>query len=256
MHQVKEKLIKKLKGVRKLCSILSKHSLLVIYKSFVRPNLDYGDVINESFCKKTESLQYQAWLAISGTSSKMLKELGFKSLKCRRGIWRLCIFIKIIRFEISKYLHNIISLSNQHNTRLKVVICEMQFADRLCFFSSDLFKHFFVKFANQKIPSFRIFVFKETTRFLFILQAQQLAYILLLTKLNCTLFSCIWIAFLPQIFFLFAPDAQWGSLQCSPYPLKDLSKQFWCPLYGTKNSILHLSFETQSSYIYYSLFFA
>ena len=73
MHQVKEKLIKKLKGVRKLCSILSKHSLLVIYKSFVRPNLDYGDVINESFCKKTESLQYQAWLAISGTSSKMLK---------------------------------------------------------------------------------------------------------------------------------------------------------------------------------------
>ena len=27
-----------------------------------------------------------------------------------------------------------------------------------------------------------------------------------------------------------------------------LSKQFWCPLYGTKNSILQLSFETQSSF--------
>ena len=129
-----KKINKKLKGVRKQCSILSKHSLLVIYKSFVRPNLDCGDVINESFCKKTESLQYQAWLAINGTSSQMLKELGFKSLKCRRGIWRLCIFIKIKRFEISKYLHNIISLSNQQNTRLKVVICEMQFVDWLCFF--------------------------------------------------------------------------------------------------------------------------
>ena len=26
--------------------------------------------------------------------------------------------------------------------------------------------------------------------------------------------------------------------------LRDLSKQFWCPLYGTKNTIFWLSFET------------
>ena len=32
---------------------------------------------------------------------------------------------------------------------------------------------------------------------------------------------------------------------------RDLFKQFLCPLHGTKNSILQLSFETQFSYIYF-----
>ena len=39
--------------------------LLIIYKSFVRPNLDYGDTVydkpnNSSFSDKIESLQYNA----------------------------------------------------------------------------------------------------------------------------------------------------------------------------------------------------
>ena len=42
-----------------------------------------------------------------------------------------------------------------------------------------------------------IFVFRET-KFLFTLQARQIAYILLQKVLNCTLFSCIWIAFWPK----------------------------------------------------------
>ena len=44
---------------------------LKIYKSFVRPDLDYGDVIydqyyNNSFQQKLESIQYNAALAITG----------------------------------------------------------------------------------------------------------------------------------------------------------------------------------------------
>ena len=40
-------------------------------KSFVRPHLDYGDVIydqpnNDSFIRKVESIQYNAALAITG----------------------------------------------------------------------------------------------------------------------------------------------------------------------------------------------
>ena len=54
------------KGVgllRKLQTILPRKSLLTIYKSFLRPLLDYADVIydqpsNESFSKKNESVQY------------------------------------------------------------------------------------------------------------------------------------------------------------------------------------------------------
>ena len=56
---------------RKLQNILSREPLLTIYKSCVRPHLDYGDVIydqhyNNSFHQKLESIQYNAALAITG----------------------------------------------------------------------------------------------------------------------------------------------------------------------------------------------
>ena len=47
-HHIKEKISKACKGIsviRKLHSILPRHSLLTIYKSFIRPHLDYGDII-------------------------------------------------------------------------------------------------------------------------------------------------------------------------------------------------------------------
>ena len=50
---------------------LPRSSYLTIYKSFVRPHLDYGDVIydqpnNSSLSDKIESVQYNAVLAITG----------------------------------------------------------------------------------------------------------------------------------------------------------------------------------------------
>ena len=49
---------------------LSRKTLLTIYKSFVRPNLDYIDIIydkpfNESFKTKIEMIQYQTALVIT-----------------------------------------------------------------------------------------------------------------------------------------------------------------------------------------------
>ena len=46
-------------------------SLLTIYKSFIRPHLDYGDVTydqpsNTIFSSKIESIQYNPALAITG----------------------------------------------------------------------------------------------------------------------------------------------------------------------------------------------
>ena len=48
--------------IKKLQNRLSRQALLTIYKSFVGPHLDYGDIIydqpnNESFCQKVESYQ-------------------------------------------------------------------------------------------------------------------------------------------------------------------------------------------------------
>ena len=56
-NHVKEKIAKANEGIgliRKLAHILPRQSLLRIYKSFIRPHLDYGDIIydqpnNESF---------------------------------------------------------------------------------------------------------------------------------------------------------------------------------------------------------------
>ena len=76
--------------LRKLQSILPRNSLLTIYKSFIRPLLDYADVIydqpsNASFSKNIESVQYNAALAITeaikGSSrEKLCQELGLEYL--------------------------------------------------------------------------------------------------------------------------------------------------------------------------------
>ena len=51
--------------------MLPQHSVLTIYKSFVRPHLDYDDILydqpdNKSFFQKIETVQYNAALAITG----------------------------------------------------------------------------------------------------------------------------------------------------------------------------------------------
>ena len=69
-------------------------SLLTTYKSFIRPNLDYGDIIydqphNDTFCRMIESVQYNAALAITGairgsSRDRSYQELGLESLSDRR----------------------------------------------------------------------------------------------------------------------------------------------------------------------------
>ena len=88
-HHIKEKISKACKGIgviRKLHYVLPRHSLLTIYNSFIRPHLDYGDILydqpnNQAFSNKLENLHYNAALAItggiSGTSkTKIYQELG------------------------------------------------------------------------------------------------------------------------------------------------------------------------------------
>ena len=81
-----------MKGIgllRKLRSILPRTSLLTIYKSFIRPHLDYGDVVydqpsNDAFSNKLETVQCNEALAITGaikgTSREKLYHLGLEYL--------------------------------------------------------------------------------------------------------------------------------------------------------------------------------
>ena len=57
--------------IRRLSVALPRNALLTIYKTFVRPHLDYGDILydkpnNENFQNKSEKVQYRACLAITG----------------------------------------------------------------------------------------------------------------------------------------------------------------------------------------------
>ena len=71
---IMEKIAKSNKGIgiiRKQAHLLIKESLITMYKSFVRPHIDYGDIIydlpnNEHFCNMIERAQYNAALAITG----------------------------------------------------------------------------------------------------------------------------------------------------------------------------------------------
>ena len=62
----------KMIGIIKRLSVnIPRDTLLRIYKSFIRPHLDYGDIIydkpnNEPFKSKIENIQYKACIALTG----------------------------------------------------------------------------------------------------------------------------------------------------------------------------------------------
>ena len=80
------KINKGISVIKKLRHGLPRKFLMTIYKPFLRPLIDYGDIIygqpqNEFFCEKLESVQYKAALTITGaiqstSRDKIYQELG------------------------------------------------------------------------------------------------------------------------------------------------------------------------------------
>ena len=71
--------------IRKLQNVLPRITLVTIYKAFVRPHLDYGDILyhqafNNSFHDRLESIQYNACLAITGAIRGMSREKLYQEL--------------------------------------------------------------------------------------------------------------------------------------------------------------------------------
>ena len=122
--------------------------MLTIYKSFVRPHLDYGDVIydkpnNVRFSDKIESLQYNAALAITGairgtSREKLYHELGLESLNSRRWFRRLSFFFKIWFNQAPEYLFHSIPLKNPYYSTRNSTTVIPQF-----FCRTDVFKNSF-----------------------------------------------------------------------------------------------------------------
>ena len=76
--------------IRRLSANVTMKSFLTIYKSFIRPHFDYGDISydkpeNENFPNKLEKVQYRARFFITGAIQKtsrqnLSRELGLHSL--------------------------------------------------------------------------------------------------------------------------------------------------------------------------------
>ena len=99
--------------MKKLSQFLSRKLLLTIYKYFVRPTLDYADIIydkrfNESFKTKIEMIQYRAALVIAcykGTSHDCpYQKISLKPLAYRRWSRKIFFFHKIVNRLLFSYL--------------------------------------------------------------------------------------------------------------------------------------------------------
>ena len=115
--------------IKKLRYRLPRKSLITIYKTLLRPLLDYGDIIydqphNEFVCEKLKSVQYKVALAITGaiqgtSREEIYQELGLESLRARRWYKRLSCMFKIVKEEAPNYLINLIP-KIQQTTRTRI----------------------------------------------------------------------------------------------------------------------------------------
>ena len=97
---------------------MSREVLDQIYKLYVRPHLDYGDIIYHkydpdkelNFTEQLEQAQYKAAVAVSGAwkgtnRSRLLEELGWETLFDRRWYRRLCHFFVLLKSKTPHYLY-------------------------------------------------------------------------------------------------------------------------------------------------------
>ena len=116
---IKSAISKTRKGIgllKYLSKYLPRHTLIEIYKLYVRPHLDYGNVIYHipakvcdfsgnivlpNLMQRLESVQYSAALAVTGTwrgtsREKLYADLGLESLSSQRWSRRLTLFYKFV----------------------------------------------------------------------------------------------------------------------------------------------------------------
>ncbi len=96
-----------------LSKYVSRRVLDLCYKLYVRPHLDYGDVIyhnqREDLMNLVEQVQYKAALIVSGcwqgtSRIKLYDELGWESLADRRWGRRMTLYYKIVNGLTPAYL--------------------------------------------------------------------------------------------------------------------------------------------------------
>lgn len=113
---------------------LSSRVLLAMYSYFIRPLLEYGDVIwdnlTQDLVKSLETVQNQCLIIVSGCTQgtncdKLRSLLGMNTLEYRRKLHRLCHLFKMIKSEkIPPYLKQLLDQRPlRRSARLQTVEC-------------------------------------------------------------------------------------------------------------------------------------
>lgn len=132
IREITSKAWRRINILRKLKFDLDRKTLSVIYTSFIRPLLEYGDIIWDNLTlresEEIEKIQIEACRIITGATkscskSKVLVESGLEPLSKRRYKHRLTTFYKMIHHSTPPYLYLLIPQSNfqvnQRNLRSK-----------------------------------------------------------------------------------------------------------------------------------------
>ena len=124
--------------LKKLIYFIPRKPLLSICKEFLRPHLDYCDIIydkpsNEKFIDTLELIQYNATLAMAGaikgtTKEKLYNELGLEYLRDRRWMRELGLFHKIFNLKSPIYLYDLITpVTRSYASRSKSFNCRTEY---------------------------------------------------------------------------------------------------------------------------------
>jgi len=135
-----EKAWKRINIMRKLKYLLDRNSLQTVYFSFIRPLLEYADVVWDNCTQyeanELEKIQHEAGRIVTGTTQfvsieKLHMETGWKPLSSRRKFYRLTLFYKMVHMQVPPYLSSLVpdTVGNQsrynlrNDTDLQIISC-------------------------------------------------------------------------------------------------------------------------------------
>ena len=164
LSHIKEVIVKARRGIgiiRFLSKYVTRDVLDQIYKLYVRPHLDYGDIIYHKydpefkldFTKWLESTQYFAALAVSGAwrgtnTNKIYEELGWEILYYRRWYRRLCHFYKFQSDQRPLYLYKEIAHERSLTYKFRRPNVFESYAKRYC----QIYSHLLPKLFQRMEP--------------------------------------------------------------------------------------------------------
>ena len=138
LKYIANKVNKSIGLLRKLQNLLPRRSLVTIYKSFIRPHIDYGDAIfdqayNKSFHEKLENFQYNASLAITGairgtSKEKLYQELGFANSVLSIRFSKINLPVIFMSYYLSKPLFTTQRLSIYPFIKFDTIFSKIRFS--------------------------------------------------------------------------------------------------------------------------------